>query len=73
MGIKSVEVSAEEAIYLVLQIPLTNCTRHVVFVNTAMPDKRIQLIKSKSVLDEMPDYSTDIVAEKVIKRYAKRP
>ena len=38
-----------------------------------MPDKRIQLIKSKSVLDEMPDDSTDIVAENAIKRYAKRP
>ena len=38
-----------------------------------MPEKRIQLIKSKSVLDEMPDNSTDIVGENVIKRYAKRP
>ena len=69
----SVEVSAQEAVYLVLQIPLTNSTRQVVFVNTSLPGKRIQLIKSKTVLDEMPDNSTDIVAENVIKRYAKRP
>ena len=69
----SVEVSAQEAVYLVLQIPLTNSTRQVVFVNTSIPDKRTQLIKSKSVLDEMPDDSTDIVAENAIKRYAKRP
>ena len=69
----SVEVNAQETVYLVLQIPLINSTRQVVFVNTSMPDKRIQLIKSKSVLDEMPDDSTDIIAETAIKRYAKRP
>ena len=54
-------------------MPLTNSTRQVVFVNTSLPDKRIQLIKSKTVLDEMPDDLTDIVAENVIKRYSKRP
>ena len=59
----SVEVSTQEAVYLVLQMPLTISTRQVVFVNTSLPDKRIQLIKSKTVLDEMPDDSTDIVAE----------
>ena len=69
----SVEVSAQEAVFLVLQMPLTNSTRQVVFVNTSLPDKRIQLIKSKTVLDEMPDDLTDIVAENVIKRYSKRP
>ena len=69
----SVEVSAQEAVYLVLQIPLNNSPRQVVFVNTSMPDKHIQLIKSKSVLDEMPDDSTDIIAETAIKTYAKRP
>ena len=69
----SVEVSAQEAVYLVLQIPLTSSTRQVVFVNTSVPQNRIQLIKSKAVLDEMPGDSTDIVSENVIKRYAKRP
>ena len=48
----SVEVSAQEAVYLVLQIPLTNSTRQVVFVNTSLPGQRIQLIKYKTVLDE---------------------
>ena len=35
--------------------------------------KPILLIKSKSVLDEMSDDSTDIVAENAITSYAKRP
>ena len=45
----------------------------VVFVNTSLPDKRIQLINSKTVLDKMLKNSTDIVAEYVIKIYSKRP
>ena len=65
----SVEKSAQKAVYLELQ---TNSTRQVVFVNTSIPDKRIQLIKSKRIFDEMADDSVNIVADNAIKRYAKR-
>ena len=40
-----VEVSAQEAVYLVLQIPLTKCTRDIVFINTSTPEERIFLLK----------------------------
>ena len=33
-----VEVSAQEAVYLILQMPLTNSTRQLIFVNTSMPE-----------------------------------
>ncbi|XP_053405183.1 uncharacterized protein LOC128558914 [Mercenaria mercenaria] len=69
----SVEVSAQEAVYLVLQMSLTRSTRDVTFINTSAPEKRIHLLKSKTVLDEMPDNSTDVIAENAIKRYSKRP
>ena len=68
-----VEVSAQEAVYLVLQMPLTRSTRDVVFVNTSTPKQRIQLLKTKSKLDELPEYSTDVVADNDIKRYSRRP
>ena len=55
-----VEISAQEAVYLVLQIPLTKCTRDIVFINTSTPEERIFLLKPKSVLDEPPAESTDI-------------
>lgn len=32
-----VEVSAQEAVYLVLQMPLTRSSRDVVFINTSIP------------------------------------
>ena len=69
----SVEVSAQEAVYLVLQMPLTQSTRDVIFINTSPNNERIQLLKEKSVLEELPADSTDIVADNIIKRYSKRP
>ena len=69
----SVEVSAQEAVYLDLQIPLTKCTRDIVFVNTSVPEERIFLLKPKAALDELPAESTDVESDNVIQRYSKRP
>ena len=68
-----VEVSAQEAVYLDLQIPLTKCTRDIVFINTSVPEERIFLLKPKAALDELPDESTDVESDNVIQRYSKRP
>ena len=68
-----VEVSAQEAVYLDLQIPLTKCTRDIVFVNTSVPEERIFLLKPKAALDELPAESTNVESDNVIQRYSKRP
>ena len=68
-----VEVSTQEAVYLDLQIPLTKCTRDIVFVNTSVPEERIFLLKPKAALDELPAESTDVESDNVIQRYSKRP
>ena len=68
-----VEVSAQEAVYLDLQIPLTKCTRDNVFINTSVPEERIFLLKPKAALDELPAESTDVESDNVIQRYSKRP
>ena len=67
-----VEVSAQEAVYLDLQIPLTKCTRDIVFINTSVPEERIFLLKPKAALDELPGESTDVESDNVIQRYSKR-
>ena len=68
-----VELSAQEAVYLDLQIPLTKCTRHIVFVNTSVPEDRIFLLKPKAAHDELPAESTDVEYDNVIQGYSKRP
>ena len=68
-----VEVSAQEAVYLDLQMPLTKCTRDIVFINTSVPEERIFLLKPKAALDELPAESTNVESDNVIQRYSKRP
>ena len=68
-----VDVSAQETVYLDLQIPVAKCTRDIVFVNTSVPEERIFLLKPKAALDELPAESTDVESDNVIQRYSKRP
>ncbi|XP_061186975.1 uncharacterized protein LOC133195120 [Saccostrea echinata] len=68
-----VEVSAQEASYLILQMPLTQATREVVFINTSPPEDRVFLLKHQDELNELPKDSTDIKADSMIQRYARRP
>ena len=67
------EISAQEAIYLLLQMPLTQCTRGVYFINTCEPDKRIHILKPKNVLLSLPKDSTDIMCEGKIEQYKNLP
>ena len=69
----SVEVGAQEAVYLALQIPLTKGTREVVYINTCASRERVFLLKPKAVLDELPAESTNIESDNIVQRYSKRP
>ena len=69
----SVETCAQEAIYLLIQIPLTKATRQVVFINTSQTEKRTFLLRQTSSLKNLSHNSTDIQADNDIKRYTKRP
>ncbi|XP_070548510.1 uncharacterized protein [Ptychodera flava] len=71
--LNNVEISAQEAAYIILQMPLTKATRQVVFINTSPPDERTFLLKSKTTLENMPADSTNIESDSLIKRYARRP
>ena len=44
-----------------------------VFVNTALPEKRIRTMKSKDQITELDDDSTDIYNSNIIERYSDRP
>ncbi|XP_061196745.1 uncharacterized protein LOC133205019 [Saccostrea echinata] len=68
-----VEISAQEAAYLLLQIPLRLSSRTVVFINTNELENRTFLLKPLEVLQELPDNSTNIQSDNWIKRYQRRP
>ena len=71
--LNSVEISAQEASYLLLQIPLTHGSRTVQFINTSHPDDRTFLLKNKESLGKLSPNSTDIASSNNIKRYSRRP
>ena len=71
--LNAVEISAQEAVYLVLQMPLRRSSREFRFINTSDPDERTFLLKSMDRIKELPDNSIDIESDNVIKRYQRRP
>ena len=71
--LNAVEISAQEAVYLVLQMPLRRSSREFQFINTSDVDERTFLLKSMDKIKELPDNSPDIESDNVIKRYQRRP
>ena len=67
------EVSAQEAVYRVLSIPLRRCSRSVVFINTDNKESRDALLLPFSQLQKLDDDNEDVYCKNVIDRYAARP
>jgi len=71
--LNAVEISAQEAVYLVLQMPMRRSSRDFQFISTSPPDERAFLLKKLDKLKELPDNSTDIESDNIIKLYQRRP
>lgn len=67
------EVSAQEAVYRILSLPLKQLSRKVVFINTASKEERVSLLKPTHQIEDMEDESEDIYQTNLIDRYAARP
>ena len=68
-----VEISAQEAVYILLGMPLRQSSRQVVFINTSPPEERVRLLKPMHEIQQLDDDDEDIVQSNLIVRYAKRP
>lgn len=66
-------MSAQEAAYRILSLPLKRASRKVVFVNTAPKDIRVSLLKPRRILQEMDNDDEDIFSTSPLDRYAARP
>ena len=71
--LNAVELSAQEAAYILLQLPMKRSSRQVIFVNTNSPDDRVVLLKPHYIIENMKDDDEDIVASNLITRYQNRP
>ncbi|XP_028418500.1 uncharacterized protein LOC114543885 [Dendronephthya gigantea] len=71
--LNSVEICAQEAVYIVLQLPMRKSSRSVIFINTSPPSERVELLKPLSEIEKMSDESEEIQSGGLLKRYVERP
>ena len=65
----SVEICAQEAVYIVLQWPMRKAARSVIFVNTSTPAERVELLKPLTEMENMSDECEEIQSGGLLKRY----
>lgn len=71
--LNSVEISAQEAVHICLQLPMKKSSRQVIFLNTSPPEERVTLLKPNSILDTMKDEDDDVECSNILTRYSDRP
>ena len=72
-SVNHVEISAQESVYLILQLAITKSSRATIFVNTSPPEERVYLLKSMDSILQLEDESEEVTATGLIHRYAERP
>lgn len=65
-------LSAQEAVYLDLSMPLSKFSREVVFINTGPIDSRVHMMKSKADLKKMDVGDTNVTVPDIFEKYATR-
>ena len=71
--LNNVEISAQEAVYITLQLPMRKVSRQIIFINTSPPDERVEFLKPIEDIKEMDDDSEEICTTGLLKRYCKHP
>ena len=70
--LNSVEISAQEAVYIVLQLPMRKSSREVIFIPTAPSEERVQLLKPMNEIEELDDDSEEVHTSGLLNRYIQR-
>ena len=71
--LNSVEISAQEAVYVVLQLPMRKASHIVIFINTLPPTERIELLKPLTEIENLSDDCEEFQSGGLLKRYIESP
>ena len=71
--LNSSEISAQQAVYHILSIPLSISSRSTVFINTNRSQNRISMVKSDEVPQKLEPDSKNVFVEGLIGMYINRP
>ena len=64
--LNNLEVSAQEAVYRLLSLPLKKSSRKVVFVNTSKKEKCVSMLKPAHLLDQLNDDDENVFCTSLI-------
>ncbi len=67
------EVSAQEAVYRILPIPMKQLSRSVIFVDTNPKCNRIGVLKDFNAISQLDDDDSNVFQKSLIDRYEHRP
>ena len=67
------EVSAQEAVYRLLSLPMRQLSRAVVFVDTNVKKDRIAVLKGRDAIDQLDGDDSDVFQKSLVDRYRHRP
>ena len=67
------ELSAQEAAYRILSMPLRKVSRTVTFINTDPKETRAAVLKTKDQLHNLHDEDEDVFQKSIVDRYDSRP
>lgn len=67
------EILTDEAIYIILSVPLRRSSKQVVFLPTDQPNERTRLLKKMEIISQMDIDEEDVYATGIIDRYSVRP
>ena len=65
-------MSAQEAAYHCLSLPLSRSSRAFVYINTNLPDDRVKMLKSKNDLKKLSPDSNEIFLNDIFDKYSNR-
>ena len=71
--VNNVEISAQEAVYIVLHLPMKKASRQIIFINTSLPEGKVELLTPIDDIKEMDDNCEEIYTSGLLKRYSKHP
>ena len=67
------EVSAQEAVYRILSLPMKQLSISVVFVDSNPKHERLAMLKDSNALKDLADDDTNVFQKSFINRYEHRP
>ena len=67
------ELSAQEAAYRILPLPMKSMSRPVVFVDTNLKKDRISVLKDNALIQELDDSDPNVFCKSLLDRYEHRP